>query len=77
MPVKGERSHPLEGVKDAKKRLPKLPRAPKAIDLAEQSSIYLQERNEMMRLKRMRAEMLLAKERDQLIEKELALKQLA
>jgi hypothetical protein len=77
MPVKGERSHPLEGVKGAKKRLPKLPRAPEAIDLNEQSSIYLQERNQMMRLKRMREEMLLAKERDQLIERELAIKQLS
>ena len=77
MPVKGERSHPLEGVKGAKKRLPKLPRAPEAIDLQEQSSIYLVERNEMMRLKRMREELLLAKERDQLIEKELAIKQLS
>jgi hypothetical protein len=45
--------------------------------LQEQSSTYLQERNEMMRLKRMREEMLLAKERDQLIEKELAIKQLS
>ena len=77
MPVKGERSHPLEGVKGAKKRLPKLPRAPEAVDLAEQSSIYLQERNQMMRLKRMREEMLLAKERDLLIEKGLAIKQLS
>ena len=76
MPVKGERSHPLEGVKGAKKRLPKLPRAPEAIDLQEQSSIYLQERNEM-RLKRMREEMLLAKDRNQLIERELAIKQLS
>ena len=53
MPVKGERSHPLEGVKGAKKRLSKLPRAPEALDLQEQSSIYLRERNQMMRLKRM------------------------
>src|SRR5215469_11949400 len=77
MPVKGERSHPLEGVKGAKKRLPKLPRAPEAIDLQEQSSIYLRERNQAMRLKRMREEMLLAKERGQLIERELAIKQLS
>jgi hypothetical protein len=77
MPVKGTRSHPVEGVKGAKKRLPKLPRAPEAIDLQEQSSIYLQERNQMMRLKRMREEMLLAKERDQLIERGLAIKQLS
>jgi hypothetical protein len=77
MPVKGERSHPLEGVKGAKKRLPKLPRAPQAIDLQEQSSIYLRERNQAMRLKRMRKEMLLAKERGQLIERGLAIKQLS
>ena len=77
MAIRGLRSHPLEGVKGAKKRLPKLPRAPEAIDLQEQSSIYLQERNQMMRLKRMREEMLLAKERDLLIEKELAIKQLS
>jgi hypothetical protein len=77
MPVKGARSHPVEGVKGSKKRLPKLPPAPEAIDLQEQSSIHLQERNQMMRLKRMREEMLLAKERNQLIEKELAIKQLS
>jgi hypothetical protein len=41
MPAKGERSHPLEGVKGSKKRLPKLPRAPEAVDLDKQSSIYL------------------------------------
>jgi hypothetical protein len=77
MPVKGSRSHPVEGVKGSKKRLPKLPRAPQAIDLNEQSSIYLKERNEMMRLKRMREEMLLAKDRGQLIEREHAIKQLS
>src|SRR6516165_7594029 len=77
MPAKGLRSHPVEGVKGSKKRLPKLARAPVAIDLDEQSSIYLVERNQAMRLKRMREEMLLARERDQLIEKELALKQLS
>jgi hypothetical protein len=76
MPAKGERSHPLEGVKGSKKRLPKLPRAPEAADLAEQSSIYLVERNQAMRLKRMREEMLLARERGQLIERELVTKQL-
>jgi hypothetical protein len=34
--------------------------------------MYLKERNQPMRLKRVREEMLLAKEQDQLIEKELA-----
>ena len=77
MPIRGLRSHPVEGVKAAKKRLPKLPRAPEAVDLDEQSSIYLVERNQAMRLKRMREEKLLAKERDQLIEKELAIEQLS
>jgi hypothetical protein len=77
MPVTGARSHRSKGVKGSKKRLPKLPRAPEAVDLNEQSSIYLQERNEMMRLKRMREEMLLAKEWDQLIERQFAIKQLS
>ena len=73
MPLPGQRSAPTEGVKGAKptrRRLPKLPRAPEAADLQEQSSIYLRERNQAMRLKRMREEMLLAKERDQLIERD-------
>jgi hypothetical protein len=52
MPIRGLRSHPVEGVKAAKKRLPKLPRAPLADDLQEQSLIYLKERNKAMRLKR-------------------------
>ena len=77
MPVKGARSHRSKGVEGSKKRLPKLPRAPEAVDLNEQSSIYLQERNEMMRLKRMREEMLLAKEWDQLIERQFAIKPLS
>ena len=77
MPAKGLRSHPVEEVKGSKKRLPKLARAPEAVDLDEQSSIYLVERNQAMRLKRMREEMLLAKERNQLIERELAIKQLS
>ena len=77
MPIRGLRSHPVEGVKAAKKRLPKLPRAPEADDLQEQSSIYLRERNKAMRLKRMREEMLLAKERGRLIERRLVERQLA
>jgi len=87
MPFPGQRTHPTgSGVKGAKpktlpsikrKRLPKLPATPEAEDLQELSSIYLHERNLAMRLKRMREEMLLAKERDQLIEKELAIKQLS
>ena len=79
MPLPGQRSDPIRGIKGAKptrRRLPKLPATPDALDLQEQSSIYLKERNLAMRLKRMREEMLLAKERDQLIEKELVLKQL-
>ena len=77
MPIRGLRSHPVEGVKAAKKRLPQLPRAPLADDLQEQSSIYLRERNKAMRLKRMREEMLLAKERGRLIERRLVERQLA
>src|SRR6516225_7899197 len=87
MPFPGQRTHPTgSGVKGAKpkilpstkrKRLPKLPATPEAEDLQELSSIYLHERNLAMRLKRMREEMLLAKERGKLIEKELAIKQLS
>ena len=86
MPFRGQRTHPTSGVKGGKpktlpsfkrKRLPKLPATPEAKDLQEQSSIYLKERNLAMRLKRMREEMLLAKERGQLIERELAIKQLS
>ena len=86
MPFPGQRTHPTSGVKGGKlrfspllsvKRLPKLPATPEAKDLQEQSSIYLKERNLAMRLKRMREEMLLAKERGQLVEKELAIKQLS
>ena len=86
MPSPGQRTHPTSGVKGGKpkilpsfkrKRLPKLPATPEAKDLQEQSSIYLKERNLAMRLKRMREEMLLAKERGQLIERELAIKQLS
>ena len=86
MPSPGQRTHPTSGVKGGKpkilpsfkrKRLPKLPVTPEAKDLQEQSSIYLKERNLAMRLKRMREEMLLAKERGQLIERELAIKQLS
>src|SRR5215471_8101961 len=86
MPFRGQRTHATSGVEGGKpkilpsfkrKRLPKLPVTPEAKDLQEQSSIYLKERNLAMRLKRMREEMLLAKERGQLIERELAIKQLS
>jgi hypothetical protein len=40
-------------------------------------TLTLKERNRVMRLKRMREEMLLALERDQLIEKELVIRQLS
>jgi len=36
MPVKGERSHPLEGVKGAKKTPAQTAAGPEAIDLQEQ-----------------------------------------
>ena len=52
-----------------------MPATPGAVDLQEQSSIYLKERNLAMRLKRVREEMLLAKERNLLIEKRLVERQ--
>jgi uncharacterized membrane protein YccC len=81
MALPGQRSDPIRGVKGGKtrilrttprKRLGKLPATPEAADLAELSSIYLRERNAQMRAKRLKAEMELALQRDELIEKRLA-----
>jgi hypothetical protein len=83
MPLPGQRSDPIRGIKGGKtritprKRLPKLAATPEAEDLQEQSSIYLRERNKQMRAKRLRAEMDLAHARNQLIEKRLVERQLA
>jgi hypothetical protein len=85
MSLPGERTKPASGVKGSKGgkgsqprlRLPKMPAPPEASDLQEQSSIYLRERNKQMRAKRLRAEMELAFDRNQLIEKALVEKQLA
>jgi hypothetical protein len=80
MPLPGQRSDPIRGVKGSKptrRRLPKLPATPDAADLQEQSSIYLRERNRAMHLRRIREEMLLAKERGRLIEKRLVGRQLS
>jgi hypothetical protein len=71
------RDHPIHGVKKAKRRLPKLPASPEAHDLEELSSQYLQERNAAMRAKRLAAEMTLAQQRGELIEKKLATRQAA
>ena len=71
----GERRHPTSGVAGSKprQRIAKLP----IKEIEEQSRIYLAERNQMMRLRRKREGMRLAVERDQLIEKELCIKQLS
>jgi hypothetical protein len=61
-----------------RKRLPRRPI--EQLDgetLQKQSTIYLKERNASMRLKRMREGMLLARERDELIERELVIRQLS
>ena len=80
MALKGVRE-PVTGVKGAKGptrlREPKVPRQPEtetSIQLGEQ---YLRERNKQMRAKRLTAEMVLARERGELIEKELVTRQLA
>jgi hypothetical protein len=82
---RGARTKPASGIKGSKggpasqprMRLPKMPAPPEASELQEQSSIYLRERNKQMRAKRLRAEMELAFDRNQLIEKALVEKQLA
>jgi hypothetical protein len=71
----GERLHPSgAGVKGAKprQRIRELP----AAEIEEASRVYLKERNQAMRIRRMREEMRLAVEREQLISKDLAGKQL-
>jgi hypothetical protein len=79
MALKGVRE-PVQGIKGAKGpsrlREPKVPRqleSETSVQLGEQ---YLRERNKQMRAKRLTAEMVLARERGELIEKELVLRQL-
>jgi phage terminase Nu1 subunit (DNA packaging protein) len=67
--------HPTQGVKGAKPRLKKLPSPPDSHTDGELSREYLIERNAAMRAKRLTAEMTLAQQRGQLIEKELAIRQ--
>jgi hypothetical protein len=54
--------------------VPRQPETETSVKLGEQ---YLRERNKQMRAKRLRAEMELAVSRDELIEKELVLRQMA
>jgi hypothetical protein len=89
MPIAGARKGPIQGVKGSKppilknqkgeprRRLPKLPATPDALDLQQLSSQYLRERNAQMKAKRLVAEMELAFKRNQLIEKSLVERQLA
>ena len=71
----GEHRHPNPGIERAKPRvrIRKLP----AAEIEEASRVYLQERNLTMRLRRMREGLHLAREREQLIERELVIKQLS
>jgi hypothetical protein len=80
----GQRSRPTDGVKGSKggagsqprMRLKKMPAPPEdPAELQKQSSIYLKLRNRQMRAKSQLTEMELAHARDQLIDKELAIKQ--
>ena len=69
--------HPTQGVKGAKPRLKKLPSAPASNTDGELSREYLIERNAAMRARRLTAEMTLAHQRGELIEKELVTRQLS
>ena len=77
--IKGAKVSILKNKKgEPRRRMPKQPIiGVDATTLQNESAIYLKERNRAMRLKRMREEMLLALERDRLIEKELVIRQLS
>lgn len=90
MAFAGTHARRSPGVKNAKVKIllnkkgssrQRLPKAALPIgdetDLQEQSAIYLRERNKQMRAKRLRAEMELAFDRNQLVEKTLVEKQLS
>ena len=51
--------------------MPKLPRRPETAESAELGEEYLRKRNALLHLKYKREAMLLARDRDQLIEREL------
>src|SRR6516164_9986456 len=80
MAIKGVRE-PVTGVKGAKGptrlREPKVPRQPETETSVQLGEQYLRERNKQMRAKRLTAEMVLARERDGLIEKALVIRQMA
>jgi hypothetical protein len=79
MALKGVRE-PVIGVKGAKGptrlREPKVPRQQETETSVQLGEQYLRERNKQMRAKRLTAEMVLARERGDLIEKELVLRQM-
>jgi hypothetical protein len=79
MAFKGARSDPVQGTKGSKPRLrrPKLPRRPETAESAKLGEEYLRKRSALLDLKYKREAMLLARDRDQLIERELVLHQLA
>src|SRR6516164_377833 len=79
MALKGARSDPVQGIKGSKPRLrrSKLPRRPETPEAARVGEEYLRKRNALLDLKYKREAMLLARDRDQLIERELVLHQLA
>src|SRR5258708_19326371 len=73
MAFKGTRSDPVQGIKGSKPRLrrPKLPRRPETVESAELGEDYLGRRKALLELKYKREAMLLACDRDKLIEREL------
>ena len=79
MALKGARSDPIQGVQGSKPRLrrPKLPRRPETAKTAELGEEYLRKRNKLLDLKYKREAILLARDRDQLVQRELVEHQLA
>jgi hypothetical protein len=79
MALKGAHSDPVQGVKGSKPRLraPKLPRRPETSESAKLGEEYLRKRNLLLDLKYKREAVMLAFDRDRLIQRSLVEKQLA
>jgi len=78
MPLPAEKAAPLQGVKGAKPRLrqAKIPRRPETAETVRLNEEYLIKRNKILDLKYKREAMELARDRDELIERALVIRQL-
>jgi hypothetical protein len=79
MSIKGVGREVKAGIKGSKPRLriPKVPRAKESSKTAKMGEEYLRRRNRILAIKEKREAMLLAVERDELVERELVIRQLS